>query len=68
MRSGFRLLMQQFPASAWNHANFTMFACRANDAETYWKLREKVNGGQFLRAAPRGISLEVCDERFTVRS
>jgi hypothetical protein len=68
MRGGFELLMKQFSASAWNQANFTAFACRANDAPTYWKLRKKVDRGQFQRAAPRGISLEVCDERFTVRS
>jgi hypothetical protein len=68
MRGGFELLMKQFPESAWNQANFTAYACRANDAGTYWKLRSKVDAGEFMQAAPRGLSLEVCDERFTVRS
>jgi len=68
MRAGFELLMKQYPASAWNQANFVAFACRANDATTYWQLRKQVDVAAFQRAAPRGISLEVCDERFTTRS
>jgi hypothetical protein len=68
MRAGFEVLLRQFPGSAWNHASFTAYACRANDATTYWKLRGKVDAGHFRRAAPEGISLEVCDERFTTRS
>jgi hypothetical protein len=65
MRSGFELLMKQFPASAWNQATFVVFACRAGDAATYFKWRQTVDGNQFYKAAPEGISLEVCDARFT---
>jgi hypothetical protein len=68
MRSGFEAMMKQFPSSTWNQANFAAYACRANDGATYFKLRPQVDAVQFERAAPAGISLEVCDERFTTRS
>ena len=64
MRAGFELMMRAYPASAWNQANFAMFACRARDATTYGTLRPKINAAQFRKAAPEGISLEVCDARF----
>jgi hypothetical protein len=68
MRAGFELLMRQFPKSAWNQANFAVFACRANDAGTYLKWRQKVDRNEFYKAAPAGISLEVCDARFTIKT
>jgi len=64
MRKGFERMMAAYPKSAWNQANFAMFACRARDATTYGLLRPKINAGQFEAAAPDGISLEVCDARF----
>jgi hypothetical protein len=68
MRAGFELLMRQFPKSAWNQANFVMFACRAGDSGTYFKWRKTVDRNEFYNAAPEGISLEVCDARFTTRT
>lgn len=65
MRTGFELLMKQYPNSRWNHANFVAFACRAGDGATYWKWRQTVELASFLEAAPEGISLEICDVRFT---
>jgi hypothetical protein len=64
MRSGFERMMLAYPKSAWNQANFAVYACRARDATTYALLRPKINAGQFQAAAPEGISLEVCDARF----
>jgi hypothetical protein len=68
MRGGFELLMKQFPKSAWNKANFTAYACRARDAASYLKLRPEVDPHEFDKATPWGISLEVCDARFTVKT
>jgi hypothetical protein len=68
MRSGFALLMKQFPKSAWNQANFVAFACRAGDADTYYKWRQAVDRNEFHNAAPAGISLEICDARFTKKA
>ena len=68
MRAGFELLMKQFPKSAWNQANFVMFACRAGDAGTYAKWRQTVDRNEFYKAAPVGVSLEVCDRRFAVEA
>jgi len=42
-----------------------MDACRAGDAATYFKWRQTVDRNEFHNAAPQGISLEVCDARFT---
>lgn len=64
MRAGFDLLMEQFPKGAWNHANYVAFACRAEDAGAYFKWRKTVDAGEFKRAAPPGVSIEVCDARF----
>lgn len=65
MRDGFELLMKQFPNSKRNQAFFVAYACRAGDAATYFKWRQTVHPGFFKQAAPNGISLEVCDVRFT---
>jgi hypothetical protein len=64
MRAGFELLIRQYPKSAWNQANFVMFACRAGDSGAYFKWRQTVDRNEFYNAAPIGISLEVCDARF----
>lgn len=64
MRNGFELLMKQYPQSKWNQANFAAFACRSGDANTYLKWRDRLPAGEFRRAAPEGLSLEVCNARF----
>lgn len=65
MRAGFEQLMKQFPNGKRNQASFVAFACRASDAATYFKWRQSVHGGFFSQVASDGISLEVCDARFT---
>jgi hypothetical protein len=65
MRTGFELLMKQFPNGKEIQANFVAFACRAGDGATYYKWRRTVDAGKFMTVAPNGISLEVCDARFT---
>jgi hypothetical protein len=68
MRAGFDMLMSQFPKGAWNQANLVSFACRAGDGPTYFKWRKTVDPNEFMNAAPDGISLEVCDARFTQKT
>jgi hypothetical protein len=68
MRAGFQKLLKAFPNSAWNQANYVAFACRAGDAREYFKWRNAIDTGQFKEAAPAGISLEVCDARFTQKA
>jgi hypothetical protein len=65
MRAGFELLMKQFPKSARNQAFFLAFACRARDASTYAQWRPAVDANEFRNATPEGLSLEICDARFT---
>ena len=64
MRKGFERMMQAYPKSARNQANFAAFACRAHDGNTYAVLRPNIDSVEFKDAAPTGISLEVCDARF----
>ena len=64
MRTGFELLMKEFPNSQRNQASFLAYACRARDAVTYAKWRTTVHPGFFQQVAPDGISLDVCDARF----
>ena len=64
MRRGFERLLLAFPEGVRNQASFAAFACRANDATTYAKLRPKVDLASFRDVAPDGISIEVCDARF----
>jgi hypothetical protein len=64
MRNGFERLMKDFPGSKWNLANFAMFACRAHDAATYFKLRPTVDPGQARFTGSGAYSVEVCDARF----
>ena len=65
MRRGFEQLMAAYPRGARNHASFAAFACRAGDATTYAKLRQKLDAGQFREVAPHNVTIEVCDARFT---
>jgi hypothetical protein len=64
MRTGFELLMEEFPNSQRNKASFVAYACRARDAATYIKWRQTVHPGFFQQVAPYGISLDGCDRRF----
>lgn len=64
MRSGFEILMKKFPHSVWNTASFAMFACRARDNVTYYRLRPTVDAGLARLAGGGAYSLEVCDARF----
>jgi hypothetical protein len=64
MRRGFERLMEAYPNGARNHAAFASFACRANDAETYRRLRPNIDRGWFREVAPRGATVEACDARF----
>jgi hypothetical protein len=64
MRRGFELMMQAYPDSTWNAANFAIYACRARDATVYATLRPKIDAAKFKEGAPQGISMEVCDARF----
>ena len=65
MRKGFELMMKGFPDSKWNRSNFAAFACRVGDGSTYFKWRMGLRAGEFNLAAPQGLSMEVCDARFS---
>jgi hypothetical protein len=62
LRKGFDRLIATYPGSERNLAAFTDFACRANDAVTYKRLRARVNPQVF--GSMSRIPLERCDARF----
>jgi hypothetical protein len=55
--------LDTYPDSKRNLAAFTDFACRANDALTYKRLRARVSAEVF--GSMSRIPLERCDARFT---
>jgi hypothetical protein len=65
MKQGFSDLMKQYPNSKWNLNAFASFACRANDAATYWKARQQIGNVIYAPAWPSNHSVEVCDAHLT---
>lgn len=63
MREGFEQMMKATPDSLWNLNNFAVFACRANDADTYRRLRKQIGGRVYGDAWPSNYTMEICDER-----
>ena len=68
MKKGFEMLVKEFPKSTVYPAAFAAYACRAGDAVTYFKVRQTVSPQAFVDEAPQGISLDVCDARFTEKT
>jgi hypothetical protein len=67
MRAGFEALVQKYPEKA-NRAVFANYACRAGDGPRYLKLRKELTDEDFRVVPAQGVSLEVCDERFLVKT
>jgi len=65
LRKGFDRLTATYPYSARNLAAFTDFACRANDAATYKRLRVRVDAEVY--GTMSRIPLERCDARFAAK-
>jgi hypothetical protein len=65
LRKGFDRLTAAYPDSERNLAAFTDFACRANDAATYKRLRARLNTEVF--GSMSHIPLERCDARFHIK-
>jgi len=63
MKEGFEQMMKATPDSLWNLNSFAYFACRANDADTYRKLRKEIGGRVYGDAWPSNYTMEICDER-----
>ena len=63
MKDGFEQMMKATPDSLWNLNSFASFACRANDADTYRKLRKQMGDRVYGDAWPSNYTVEICDER-----
>ena len=58
---GFERLVEIYPISFWIKQNFAAFACIANDAEVYRKLRPEIEGFIHPAAWRPPYNLETCD-------
>jgi hypothetical protein len=65
LRTGFDRLTAAYPYSERNLAAFMDFACRANDAGTYRRLRARVDAQVF--GSMSRMPLEQCDARFKAK-
>ncbi|MEQ1638997.1 MAG: hypothetical protein ABL903_20235 [Methylococcales bacterium] len=64
MKLGFEDMMTNYPKSKWNLNNFAMFACLAEDKETFLTLRNKIGADIMLEAWQKDISLELCEIKY----
>lgn len=63
MKAGFEDMLRRYPDQVHNRNKFASFACRANDRDTYHKLRREL-GDQILDSQwADSWKVEVCDRR-----
>lgn len=67
LRASFNELVKRHP-SVDNYNLFTVFACRAGDMRSYFKLRDKIQGHVERDLWPDNYSLELCDRRLRVKN
>lgn len=60
MKLGFEDMMTKYPKSKWNLNNFAMFACMAEDKDTFLTLRNKI-GADIMPEAWQRVPLELCE-------
>lgn len=64
MQEGFEDIMKKYPNSKFNLNKFAMFACMAEDKDTFLKLRNKIGKDVILEVWPPKTSLELCEIKF----
>lgn len=63
VKSGFEDLLQRHPQDLRGRNKFASFACRANDRETYLKLRQELGERIMPELWPDVASVEACDRK-----
>jgi hypothetical protein len=63
MKESFEDLVAHYP-SAQNYNDFAVFACRANDRETYIKVRSDIKDHVIFNRWPSNHSIDMCDHQF----
>lgn len=63
MRNGFRDMAKQHPDSDFVANAYARFACLAQDADEYRRIRPRLNGHPSPTAWPPGLSAASCDKR-----
>jgi hypothetical protein len=67
MRTGFEELVEKYPDKT-NRGAFASYACRAGDGPIYLRMRKELSDEEFRVVPAQGVSLEVCDERFLIKT
>ena len=63
VKSGFEDLLQRHPQDLRGRNKFASFACRANDRETYLRLRQELGERIMPELWPDVASAEACDRK-----
>jgi hypothetical protein len=63
MRKSFDDLVRRYPTNG-NFNRFAAFACRANDRDTFLRVRQKIGSQVEASKWPHNISAEMCERRF----
>ena len=63
MKAGFEDLLQRYPDQVHNRNRFASYACRANDRETYARLRRELGDNIIDEQWPDSWKVDVCDRR-----
>ena len=63
VKSGFEDLLRRHPQDWRGRNKFASFACRANDRETYLKLRQELGGHILPDLWPDGAGVDACDRK-----
>lgn len=63
MKAGFEEMLRRYPDQVHNRNKFASYACRANDRETYNKVRLELGENILDEQWPDAWKVEVCDRR-----
>jgi len=67
VKTGFEDVLQRYPADYAARNKFASFACRANDRDTYGKLRSQLGERIQSEQWPEGWSVDACDRKLLKR-
>ena len=65
LKAGFEDLLKHYPGDLGTENKYASLACRANDRETYLKLRKQLGKAIYGDQWPSSYSVDVCDRRFS---
>jgi hypothetical protein len=67
VKDGFEALMRSYPHSAHNLNKFAVFACMADDKDTFQALRYRIGNYVVFNQWPGSYSLDLCEHKFPLQ-